>query len=304
MLNVTRLRILRELHIRGTLAAVADALSYTPSAVSQQLSQLEREAGVPLLERVGRGVRLTAPAVGLVEHADAVITRLELAEAELAASQPDVHGTLCVALFQSVVLELAPATLTLLAERHPRLRVEIIQRDEDLATSGMLAQEFDVVLGEEFPGRPHPVRPDVDRRDLLRDPLMLALPSHGRWADLPTTLTDLAAAPWALDPATTAMGAWSRDICRSAGFEPDVRFDTPDPLLQAHLVRTGHAVALMPSLLADRHLTGTRLVALPDDPHRMLYTATRPGRTDHPAVRAFRDALGEAAAAINDRAEQ
>ncbi|MGO3327143.1 LysR family transcriptional regulator [Gordonia sp. (in: high G+C Gram-positive bacteria)] len=295
MLNVGRLRVLRELHLRGTLAAVAEALVYTPSAVSQQLSQLEREVGVPLLERVGRGVRLTDAALTLVGHTEAVLTRLEAAEADLAASQPTVQGVLRVALFQSVVLELAPPTLTLLDERHPLLQVELVQRDEDLATSGMLAQEFDVVLGEEFPGRPHPIRPDVHREDLLRDSLMLALPAHGRWAGLPPALKELSDAPWALDPADTAMGAWSRDICRAAGFEPIVRFDTPDPLLQAHLVRTGHAVALMPSMLASRHLAGTRLEALPDDPHRMLYTATRTGRIGHPAVQAFREAIAEVA---------
>lgn len=112
MLNVARLRVLRELHLRGTLAAVADALSYTPSAVSQQLSQLEKEAGVQLLEKVGRGVRLTDQAITLVGHTEAILARLELAESELAAAQPEVRGVLRVASFQSVVLELAPAALT------------------------------------------------------------------------------------------------------------------------------------------------------------------------------------------------
>lgn len=295
MLNVVRLRILRELHVRGTLAAVAEALAYTPSAVSQQLSQLEREAGVPLLEKVGRGVRLTDAALTLVEHTDAVLARLELAETDLAATSTTVRGTLRVASFQSVVLELAPAALTLLAERHPHLNIEITQRDVGPAGSGLLAHEFDVILGEEFPGRPHPIRSDIDRHDLLRDPLRLAQPSHGAWGALPADVSELAHAPWALDPEDTAMGAWARDICRTAGFEPLVRFDTPDPLLQADLVRTGHAVAFMPALLVGRHLSGTRCTPLPGDPHRRLYTATRTGRAHHPAVRAFRDALATAA---------
>ncbi|GAC78851.1 DNA-binding transcriptional regulator, LysR family [Gordonia malaquae] len=295
MLNVARLRVLRELHLRGTLAAVADALSYTPSAVSQQLSQLEKEAGVQLLEKVGRGVRLTDQAITLVGHTEAILARLELAESELAAAQPEVRGVLRVASFQSVVLELAPAALTLLAERHPLLQVEITQRDEVLGSSGLLAHEFDVVLGEEFPGGPHEIRSGIDREDLLRDPLLLAMPSHGPLADLPADVTQLADAPWALDPADLAMGAWSRDVCRSAGFEPDVRFDTPDPLLQAHLVRSGHAVALLPSLIADAHLHGTRLASLPGNPHRRLYTAARAGRSGHPSIRAFRSALAHAA---------
>src|SRR6476620_8191666 len=87
MLDLRRVRLLRELAARGTIAAVADALQFTPSAVSQQLAMLEREAGVPLLERVGRGVRLTDAALVLVEHADALLERAALAEADLAAAQ-------------------------------------------------------------------------------------------------------------------------------------------------------------------------------------------------------------------------
>src|SRR4051812_50217750 len=86
MLDLRRLRLLRELNARGTIAAVADALQYTPSAVSQQLAMLEREAGVPLLERAGRGVRLTDAALVLVDHAEALLERADLAEADLAAA--------------------------------------------------------------------------------------------------------------------------------------------------------------------------------------------------------------------------
>src|SRR5215212_6618345 len=92
MLHLGRLRLLRELHDRGTIAAVADALQFTPSAVSQQLAMLEREAGVPLLERAGRGVRLTDAALVLVEHAQALLDRAALAEADLAAAAGSVAG--------------------------------------------------------------------------------------------------------------------------------------------------------------------------------------------------------------------
>src|SRR4051812_40166847 len=112
MLDVQRLRLLRELERRGTLAEVARALSYSPSAISQQLSQLEAETGVRLLERVGRGVRLTEQARVLTAHTDVILERLELAEADLAASLDDVAGTLRVASFQTVLLALVPATLS------------------------------------------------------------------------------------------------------------------------------------------------------------------------------------------------
>src|SRR5580658_6744793 len=149
MLDVHRLRLLRELDRRGTLAAVARALSYSPSAVSQQLSQLEAETGVALLEPAGRGVRLTAQARILVAHTEAILERLEEAEAE-------VRGTLRVASFQSVLLALVPEVLTGLAERHPGLRVEIAHQEAGPAFAGLLAHDFDIVLGEEYPGTAHP----------------------------------------------------------------------------------------------------------------------------------------------------
>src|SRR3954447_25071859 len=107
MLDLRRLRLLKELHARGTIAAVADALRYTPSAISQQLAMLEREAGVPLLARAGRGVRLTDAALVLVGHADALLERAALAEAELAAASGAVAGRARIAGFESVALRLA-----------------------------------------------------------------------------------------------------------------------------------------------------------------------------------------------------
>ncbi|MDR6867197.1 DNA-binding transcriptional LysR family regulator [Microbacterium resistens] len=297
MLSLPRLRLLSELHRRGTIAATAEALAYSASAVSQQLAQLERETSVPLLERVGRGVRLTPDAITLVAHAEAVFARLELAEADLAAAQPELRGAFRVASFQSVVLALAPSALRLLADRHPLLRVDITQREVDPAYEGLLSYDFDLILGEEYPGLFEEPRAGVHRADLLADPLSLVIPADGPYAVRPHRLADLANVPWALDPSDTPTGQWARAICRRAGFEPHVQFDSPDPLLHAHLVRSGLAVAIVPALLAPEHLTGLRLVSLPGNPHRVLYTAVRAGRADHPAVRAFREALADALAA-------
>jgi DNA-binding transcriptional LysR family regulator len=290
VLDVHRLRLLRELHRRGTLAAVAKALSYSPSAISQQLSQLEAETGVRLLERVGRGVRLTEQARVLVGHTDAVLARLEEAEADLAASLTEVGGRLRVASFQSVLLTLVPAALSRLAAQHPRLRVQITQSEPGPALAGLLAHDFDVVLGEEYPGEPVTPLPGVAEQDLARDELRLVLPP-GR---SPVAVADLAGAAWVFDPASTAEGRWARSLCRAAGFEPDVRFESPDYLLHLHLVETGHAVALLPDLLWTARSTPARLVELPGRPTRRLYTAVRTGAGGHPAVRAFRDALAAA----------
>src|SRR4051812_23391616 len=125
MIDVRKLRLLRELRARGTVGAVAEALSFTPSAVSQQLAQLQREAGVPLTERVGRRLRLTDAGHRLADHAEALLERLEVAESELQSAAGAVRGPLRVAALQTPLMSIVPAALRLLRERHPGLRIEL-----------------------------------------------------------------------------------------------------------------------------------------------------------------------------------
>jgi DNA-binding transcriptional LysR family regulator len=290
MLDVHRLRLLRELDRLGTLAAVAKALNYSSSAVSQQLSLLEKETGAVLLERVGRGVRLTPQAQVLVSHAAAILERLELAEAELAAAMTNVTGTLRVASFQSVLLALIPGALTELTSLHPGLRVQISHVEAAPAFAGLLAHQYDVVLGEDYPGFDQPRLPGVVEEDLIPDEVRMAVPARGPYTR--EELGELAAAPFVLDPDDTMVGRWARQQCRAAGFEPDVRFVGADLLLQTRLVETGHAVAFVPDLLwTSRPPTGLKLVHLPGRPHRRLYTGVRRGSAAQPAVKAFRAAL-------------
>jgi DNA-binding transcriptional LysR family regulator len=290
VLDVQRLRLLRELHRRGTIAAVAAALNYSPSAVSQQLSQLQAEAGVPLLEKLGRGVTLTAAAHLLVEHADAVLAQLEQAETDLAALSGTARGTLRVASFQTVLFSLVPDALTLLAREHPDLRVVLDHAEPEPAFSALAAHQVDLVLGEEYPGMPLARRPDVDEEDLVHDELRLTVPLTGPWADV-DRLEQLSTASWVLEPTATDPGDWVVTRCRQAGFEPDVRIRTPDALLHVHLVETGHAVALLPDLARAGRERAVRVVDLPDHPSRRLFTGVRRGSGGRPAVRAVRSAL-------------
>src|SRR3954468_19392083 len=144
MLDLRRLRLLRELNERGTIAAVADALQFTPSAVSQQLAQLEREAGVRLLERVGRGVRLTDAALVLVEHADALLERAALAEADLAAASGTVAGRGRMAGFESVLLRIVLPAMAKLAEDAPRLRCEVVESEPEESLPALARGDVDL----------------------------------------------------------------------------------------------------------------------------------------------------------------
>lgn len=298
--DLHRLRLLRELKHRGTLAAVATALSYAPSSVSQQLSQLEAEVGVPLLLPVGRRVRLTEQAEILVAHTEAVLERLERAEADIAASLTDLTGTLRIASFQTAALALVPTALGLLRDLHPHLRVHVTQMEPEKALPALQARDFDLVLAEEYPGNPNPRPAELEQRDLLDDPLHLALaePVDGSDTDGPmAALRALADHPWVMEPEGTAARHWATTLCRNAGFEPDVRFETTDLLLHLRLVEQRHAAAFLPDLVFG---AGSPTVALRQLPRgqrtRRIFTVVRRGRGRHPAVQACQDALLRAVA--------
>ncbi|MFE7661691.1 LysR family transcriptional regulator [Streptomyces celluloflavus] len=298
MFDLHRLRLLRELKHRGTLAAVATALSYSPSSVSQQLTLLESEVGVPLLEPVGRRVRLTPQAEILVVHAEAVLARLECAEAEIAASLTRLTGTLRIAAFQTAALALVPAALTLLRADHPGLRVHVTQAEPEVALPALLARDFDLVIAEEYPGGPHPRPAGIERADLCADPLRLARPRDGqgpRRSGPQAALRALADHPWVMEPEGTAARQWALTVCRGAGFEPDVRFESSDLLLHLRLVEQGHAAALLPDFVWYGRPPTVPLHPLPRGHRaRRIFTAVRRGRGAHPAVDACRQALRQA----------
>jgi len=296
MLDVRRLRLLVELSQRGTLAAVAEALSYSPSSVSQQLSQLEREAGVPLLVQVGRRVQLTPQAELLVGHARAVLDRLEEAESDVARSLTAVGGTVRIAVFQSAAHAMVPQALTLLRSEHPDLRVEVTEREPDVGLFEVSARDFDLVIAEQYPGHTRAHRDDLDRVHLAADAIRLALPPHPARSGT-IGLAAASAMPWVLEPQGTASREWAEQLCREAGFEPDVRFETADLMAHIRLIRSGNAVGLLPDLVWAGEAPSVTLVDLPGHPEREVFSSTRLAAASRPAVVACRDALARAARA-------
>lgn len=303
MLDVRRLRMLRELKIRGTLAGVAEALAYSPSAVSQQLALLEREAGVVLLKKVGRRVQLTSQAEILVEHTTHVLERLELAEADLRASTTTVSGTVRVAVFQSAALAVIPRALTFLAEEYPALRVEVTEREPDRGLFEVSARDFDLVLAEQYPGHTRTHWPDLDRFNLATDALRLAVPPEdpervGSERNNAATLEETAGLPWVMEPVGTASRQWATQLCRAAGFDPDVRFETADLIAHIRLIESGNAVGILPDLVWAGRMPAVRLHDLPGTPHRTLFSAARRSSAQRPGVVAVREALDRAVSKV------
>lgn len=296
MLDVRKLVLLRELAIRGTIAAVAEALSFSPSAVSQQLSALEREAGVALFRRTGRRLQLTPQAEVLVASAAELLDTLERADVALQSSLETVSGTLRVAVFQSAALTLMPPALRSMTDEHPAVRIEMAQREPGQALHDTWAREFDLVVGEEYPAHSAPWLSGLERHDLTSDAVELALPGEAASPHPLATMQDARTMPWVMEPRGTASRHFAEQLCRVAGFEPDVRYETADLQTQIRLIETGNAVAFMPELVWAGRPTTCRLVTPPGAPRRTIFTAHRASASGSSAISALRAALEASAA--------
>ena len=303
MLDLRRLRLLRELNQRGTIAAVADALQFTPSAVSQQLAMLERETGVRLLERAGRGVRLTDPALVLVDHADALLERAALAEAELAAAAGTVSGRARIAGFQSVALRLALPAMDALGRDAPRLRCELVEAEPEHALPALALGDVDLVLGDEWQHQPWQLPKSLLRHELFQDPVHLILPAGHpaarRHRDA-VPLAELAGEAWTTGHAGMGWEEMTQRTCRRlGGYDPDIRHRTNDATVSLALVARGLAVTMLPELVLPGRHPGVALRTIAEGPvGRAIAAATRAADAARPSTQALLAAVRDAAAAL------
>ncbi|WP_284982524.1 LysR substrate-binding domain-containing protein [Arthrobacter sp. efr-133-TYG-118] len=298
--DLHRLRLLRELAHRGTISAVAAAMSYSHSSVSQQLKVLESEVGVSLLEPDGRRVRLTPEADILVQHVESILEQLDQADADLAGAAGEIAGTFRIATFQTVIVALMPNLLTILRDNHPRLNLELVQADPGPALSRLQVGEFDLVFAELFAGQPPARSTAVKQTVLHRDTMRLAVPPAGLPLSDAQRVEDLADAVWVMEPAGSPAREWADRICGAAGFMPKVRFESPDMVVHERLVRGGHAVGFLPDLLWVETLPTVGLHTLPDGGYKDIIGSVRAGTSHHPAVTAAMDALHTASTQAAD----
>jgi DNA-binding transcriptional LysR family regulator len=241
-------------------------------------------------------VQLTPQAEALVESVGEVLDTLERAEARLQASAIGVSGRVRVAVFQSAALALMPATLREMARTFPDVRVEMVQREPEEALRETWARDFDMVIAEQYPAHAAPHHPGLDRRALITDAIRLALPFEDEALHPVASLDDARRMPWVMEPRGTASRHFAEQLCRRTGFEPDVRYETAD--LQAHirLVESGNAVALIPDLVWAGREARCRLLNLPGEPRRTVFTAQRLAGAASPAANALRETLERIAA--------
>jgi DNA-binding transcriptional LysR family regulator len=301
MLDVRKLHLLRELAHRGTIAAVADALSYTPSAVSQQLAALERDAGVPLLRRTGRRVTLTPAGAVLARQTEAILALLEDAAAGLAAARTGLTGPLRIGAFQTAVRTILPAALVALGRDHPGLELMVTELDPAAVPDALRSGALDVALVHEYDYVPAEPDAALETEPLLEEAIYLASRAASGPAetggDPVFTHRD---APWIVASPGTLCHVMAVRACQAAGFTPRIRHHADDFATVLALVAAGQGVALVPELGVIGPPPGVALTPLPA--RRRTLIACRNGARRQPpvaaCVQAIRAAAGELGAAI------
>jgi DNA-binding transcriptional LysR family regulator len=296
MLNVARLRVLKEVAYRGSFSSAAEALSYTQSAVSQQISALEAETGMALLERHPRGVSLTAAGQTLVGHAEGILARLDTAEAALAEIAGLRGGRLRMASFPTAGATLMPLAIATFRASYPDVELTLAEGEPEEIASRLRAGELDLALLFEFDDET-PVAEGMTRSPLLEDHMYLALPrEHPLAGKAKLRLADLQREAWVQ---TSQSSPCARHVVRcahAAGFEPTVSFESDDYQTVQGLVAAGVGVALIPGLALSVVREDIVIRALsPAPPVRQVIAATPEGARLAPAAPAMLSVLGRAA---------
>jgi DNA-binding transcriptional LysR family regulator len=286
MLNVNRLRVLREVAAHGSFSAAADALSYTQSAVSQQIATLESESGATLIERLPRGLRLTPAGQALVEHTEGILARLRAAESELDAITGLRGGQLRMASFPTAGAALMPLAIAIFRAQHPAVELTLAEGEPEEILPRLTAGEFDLALVFEFGDVSETPGSRLDSLRLLEDPMYVALSGdHPLAGKRELVLRDLLDQAWIQTSADSPCARQVVRACHAVGFEPNVSFESDDYQTVQGLVAAGVGVALIPELALSSVRDDIAIRALsPRSPARQVTVATPPGVRLSPAV--------------------
>jgi DNA-binding transcriptional LysR family regulator len=289
VLDLRRLRLLRELARRHTISEVARVVGYTPSAISQSLAQLEREAGIALLERDGRRVRLTPAAHRLVARTERALAELDAAEAELAAEQGTVRGEVVIGAFPTAAAGLVIPAIRELGARHEDLDCVVREHEPEDGIELLRSGELDLLVSESYDNVEPAPTGGLEEHRLMTEPLLLVLPARHP-AHEPVALATLSDAPWIGGLVGTQFAVVLEQACRAAGFAPRIAHRADDAALYRSLAASGLGIGLLPAL-ACAGPEDVRFARLAEPPHRHVSALVRRGAARRPALAASLDAL-------------
>jgi DNA-binding transcriptional LysR family regulator len=292
MLDVTRLRVLDAVARNGSVTAAARELHYAQPSVSHHLARLEAETGARLLQRVGRGIQLTAAGQLLADRAAEIIGRIDAADAELSAHLGLSAGRVRLAGFSSAIGSLVPRAVAALAEKHPGVRINLIDTHPPEALELLRTGEIDLAVIFRY-DETEPEPEGVRLHHLLDDPVYLLSNRRGR------TLATLRDATWIAGCARCRSHLVS--LCAEEGFEPRIGYTSDDMVVMQALVAAGLGVTTIPGLALRAHrVKGIVARELPGS-RRHVYAATYGEPPDPPPTTALLAALTEAAGSTTRR---
>jgi DNA-binding transcriptional LysR family regulator len=289
MLNLERLRVLHAVSTTGSVVGAAGVLHVTTSAVSQQLARLEREVGQPLVERRGRGIRLTDAGALLAGDAGELLTHVERVEANLAEHRGTVAGTVAIAAFATAARGLLPGALKDLRSRYPDLSVSMAEREPHEAIPALSRGDLDVAVVQDWADDVLTVPDGLSRRDLLDDPFDVALPVGHPHADRDSVaIAELADEDWISWSTGQICHDW---LIRTLGTRARVAHTASEHSTQLALVAAGLGAALIPRLGREPAPSSVRFVPITPSPTRRVFALWRTSAAARPAVGATIDAL-------------
>jgi DNA-binding transcriptional LysR family regulator len=290
-LNLTRLRMLREVAHRGSITAAAHSLSYSPSGISQQIAALEHEVGAALLERVGRGIRLTEVGRVLAGHAEIILDAEGAALAAVESARDSYAGRLKVGVFATVAAGLLPAVIAALEADHPELVIETREVDPEDAIADVRLGHLDAAFLIDYPEASEPWPASLSVVQIGSEDFQVATRA-GRLDNDRPQLSDLADLDWIISGPQTYYGRAMRTACARAGFEPRIRHQVNEQATALAMVAAGLGITLMSELGRTFVPEGVETHPLRGGLRRHLLIAHHPASLSRPAMGAFIDAVG------------
>jgi DNA-binding transcriptional LysR family regulator len=284
MLDIRRMRVLQEVVTRGSFSAAAESLHLSQSAVSQQIAVLEREVGIPLLERTSVGPKLTAAGEALMVHGDAVMCRLEEAEREIAQIAGLEGGRLRLASFPTASATLMTSALSLFRQRFPKVELHFTEDEPEDSFPGLKRGDFDLAVVFDYPDFPLDFARDVEAELIYEEPMRVALPpGHPLAGTKSVRIADLADDDWLCGDLPSSCRDQVIELCRDAGFDPRISFRSEDYEVIKGFVAAGLGVTILPEL-AGGH-PGIELRAVRGQkPVRRVWAVTRENEARSPAA--------------------
>jgi DNA-binding transcriptional LysR family regulator len=292
MLELGPLRALQAVAKWGSIGAAAEALHLTNSAVSQRLAKLERDVGQVMLERHGRGIRLTDAAKLLVGHVERILSLVDVAETALEGHRGAVVGRLSIAGFPSAARGLLPQVLATLRTEHPQLQLQLHEQEPEVSVPSVVRGDVDIAVVQDWFTVPLELSDDLQRANLLDDVMDLALPaSHPLAGRDIVDFGEFAADDWVTWPSDTVCGAWLRHTLKGYGVEPRIEHSVNEYPTQLALVAAGFGVAVIPRLGRDPLPSGVCIAQVRPRLGRHVYAVWRAESAQRPALLAAVDVL-------------